>query len=223
MSSRKDTDDPISGQSFSLLSYHILDKVDEKGKNYVVLKNRGNYASEHDAQLAAKSLAECDPKNTVHVFRTGHWVLLSSNPKSETSLTVGSEPEKYSPDSEASIAARNKQRQQMKEIEARKREMELAEKEDMENSDDNIVTYIKKRNVITSLMETVISRQKEISRIEEKLKEFVPLLLDLEKKNPSFIDDWLDVLNTERQKAGLPPYKDAPEIMSFYEKIRSTN
>lgn len=232
MSGNKDVDTPIPGQIFANFSYLPLKKpvVVNGNECFALFKIRGNHATERDAKINAEEIAKTDPKNTILVAKVGHWHPLTRVPLVAETTTVGEGKDAngnplFSPDSVAQKQLREEERRKVNEIKQREKDLMEKTNDAIEDDEESIQNYIRKRIIINTFVEDVIHHERSISDLERKLGEVVPLFLELQKKNPQYEDEWIDIYSAELVKAGVPEYKEMPvvteRVSQFFEKYSS--
>jgi len=216
---RSQTDPPISNQSVGAVSFMFFSEPRRlrNGKPvYGFFKLRGNYSEESQASFAcSKIIKEVDSKYRIHLAPVGAWLPLTEEEAFIKELTDVklSDSEVHLRD-EAIKEKRSKERQIMREIQ--EREDELKES-DVYDDPTSLKYYSMRRVTEMKLNDTIKTQRKQLERYEKNLRKVRKELKRSEQDHPSYRDEWLDLYNTERSKAGINPFIPSNDEFEEYE------
>jgi len=202
-------DPPILGQTYALASYKFLDitrelKILPDGEPlYGWVKLRGNYATEEEAQKAAKDLLQGqDSKSKIQIYRVGGWTPLTSS----TLLTKQFDEFSDQQWRQKMIDDKKKQEQQIKEI--REREEQLKQGID-QYTEDSLDYYVMKKVTLAENQYTMDRAMKTLKETRKNINDLEKEIEELDSKYPDHKKNALEQYNKERREAGME------EVSSF--------
>lgn len=116
--------------------------------------------------------------------------------------------------------AKEKEYKRKKELASRTADLqnELAEGKDIYSDKEKLDYYIMKMEVSRTLKEKIASLRKEIESFTGTQKQVWRLLKEIEQRNPTHRDQWLDRFNEKRAEVGLPQFIPSS---TFYDDMDS--
>lgn len=217
---RMQRDMPVPQQSTGLISFVFFKepKLLKNGKPLLgFFKLRGNWCDPPQAvSMGSKIVTDQDSKHPIKVVDVGAWL-----PLAEDGVEV-----KESVDVKTDMTEQDKMKElAMKEEEDRRKRImrELKERaEEVKNAPDynddpqNLDFYSLKRNAWKFLGENIDRMIDQVRSLQEKRKELRKLLADLDKEHPTYTNEWIEHVNVERRKAGLPDYIPSENEQELY-------
>lgn len=219
---RQNTDPPIQGQRFAILSFMQFDEVKVVNGVKVAgcVKVRGSWSDKSQAEYeASKLVKEVDSKFRMVIAPVGAWVPETDDPLFITGGVTDVE------DPEQKVSLRGSVEKE-KEAERRRIMKELRDNEDLAKSKDiyddqeSLDFYAMKRVTCFKLFEERERLETMVKDVKEKLDRTIDILRDLEVKYPEYKNEWIERYDRERIRAGIQPYKHSDEHEREYvEKI----
>lgn len=207
---RSQTDTPVSKQHMGLISFMMLaePRQTKDGKKILgFFKLRGNWSDLEQAESkGARIIREEDSRYKIRVVDVGVWLPLCDDDslvKKNVNINLNAtDDERHRED--AARAEESKRRQIMREI--KEREIEVKSGKDYNDDEADLNFYTLKRVTWMRMRENLESLENQRNSISKKLIETREKIRELDDKFPDHKDNWLDLYNTERRKAGIPDY-----------------
>ncbi len=221
--SRGDQDPHISGQTYGLISYNLLDIPSRfQGKPiYGFMKIRGAYDSPEVAKAKAdKLILEVDSKFQVRVAPIGVWVPITEFDGKqivEELIDVKDDTKEHQLRDDAVKQKETYIKKQAKEL--RDAEDRLQNGPDDYDDQESLRFYTMKRVTEMKLTEAYEGMTLKLRELEKTLGEQRLILKKLEKTHETFSDEWIDTYNAERAKTSIPKFIPSENQFQEYESI----
>ena len=206
---RSETDPSVANQVYGLVSLRLLDQpyVSSRGKKvYGLLKLRGNVGSREQALMdCSKIIREVDSVDAIKIVPVGNWVPLTDDDAfCKEKLDVKMSDEEMSLRDMSQEDKRKKEESIKKELTDR---IEVLRNEkDIHDDPTTLKFYCMKRVVEMNLREEITRKERMIKEHVDKHERILRELRKLQAENPTYVDDWVNMYNSERQSVGLCPY-----------------
>lgn len=204
-------DPPLNSQNYALFSFTPSTgaKADDDGC-FGVLKIRGTFPNEEEADEWMNSLIQIDTYNEIIMTTVGNDIPLTNEDRfcTETrEIDLQTKVDKVT--KEHVKNEREKERQAEKEIEQRREELIKDTTEVKEESVDDIEYYTKLQVKRAALLSRIDSCRKVILESQELISKTEEQLAELDKEHPDYAVDYKKRYNDALEKAGIPPEKNA--------------
>jgi hypothetical protein len=200
--SRHGVDPAIDGQEITCLSFMLL--KEPKNGVYGFVKCRGSHRDVDAATKKCETLIkEVDSVFPIHQAKTGYWVPITNNPAySEDRLDVKTKEQEIALRDQAQKDQVRQTQQKSRELEEKKKEVETR---DIDADPESLDFYTKKKVSQKELKGYIDSGVQKLNYLKKQLKKINKEVLEINKKHPVYIDQWLDNYNKSRENVGLPP------------------
>jgi hypothetical protein len=204
------TDPAIVGQKLSCVSFMLFKeprKVSKGPPVYGYVKMRGNWADQSQATFeASKIIRDIDSKYAIRLAPTGSWVPITDNAAFiEDHLDVNTGEQEFALRDEAVKEKQADDNRIKKEL--RDREEELKEDGDIYDDPTSLTYYAMRRVTETTLLDTYDRQYAQLKSTKAVINKVQRELKKLELSNPEYTEQWIDRYNQEREKGGVPLYK----------------
>jgi hypothetical protein len=225
---RGDRDFPVPQQGMGLISF-MLFKEPRKLKSgapvYGFFKLRGNYSDKDICTSKASEIIRSqDSRNKIRVAEVGAWLPITDEERDGiVQESVDVKDEETEKDKMKAVAIREeraKAERIMKEL--KDREKEVVNAKDYNDDPESLDFYTMKKVAWQRLRETIEIQKNKTKDLEEKLKLTRGLLASLDEKHPEYATDYIENLNVERRKAGIPDYVPNEEENKIYDATKPT-
>lgn len=220
---RANADPPVPNQTIALLSYNLFpaDKIKTLPNGSVVhgfAKVRGCYSDVSSAQFAAgKLVKEFDSKFPILLAPVGKWLPITEELANAKQIDIQDEGEAESMRSEAAHLKREQNKRRQNEIEAR--EKELVEGGDIYDDEKSLDFYTMKRNTEMNLVARIEQHHATIKSIEKSLHDTLRITREIEQEHPEYTNQWVENMNKERRKAGVPDCIPSDEYLEIHNTL----
>lgn len=200
---KKDIDDPINGQAFTLISQFIMKEpnpLKTGGFVYGFNKVRGSFGTVGEAQKYAEFLAKSDDKNKIKIVETGKWFPFSNDPsmileqhhvsdKTENGEVQAGEKTLLSC---FSNEADEKAKKTKQEISAKTKE--LLEKDYLDDL-SSLEYYTYKRRTEMDLYNYIKDYETKLKHFQKVHERVSKCIRKVETEHPEFKEDWIECYN----------------------------
>ncbi len=217
-------DDPISGQTHSLLSFMFFSEPKTLSDGSIVygyIKSRGNWGDEEQAiRQSSRIVKEQDSKYEIRIAPTGSWVpITTSSVVVKEHIDVKTDDNQHALRDEAVREKERHRRKLQREIEERTEE---AKSGDIYDDPESVTYYSMRRVTEIKLIEARNKQFDQLENIKDKLGEVQKELYDLECKFPEYENEWVDVYNAERKKSGILNYTPSEDQENEHKTMMKT-
>jgi hypothetical protein len=203
-------DPRIPGQRLGLITFiPAKNAIPDKEGCYGVLKLRGNFDNEYEADCwGDKLIREVDSLSEIEYVYVGVEIPLL---KDNTMYTASTREVDIQKKIDETVKAQYKQkkeeeRKQMLDIQERRNKLtDTSLRHEEENSIDDLDMYIQLKVKKANALKMIDDSNKAISQSNHILSETDPKIQDLEEKNPSFKDEYLERYNRALTAIGANP------------------
>lgn len=200
---RHKIDPQLTGQVISNVSFMLLKEPTQDGVHGFI-KIRGVWPDEERANVECENMIKnIDSTVPIHQLRVGYWHPLTNNEKyTSDQMDVQTRDCEMALRDRAAKQAALKNAQLRKELDERKEDLKNVEGSTDDPTSLNYYTMKKvSQNEIKGYYKQAFDK---LEKFKKDLKESERIIKDMNKKYPKYQDMWLDNLNTQRVKAGLP-------------------
>ncbi len=204
---RYKNDPRIPGQEISTASFMLL----KEPKDGVVgfIKPRGSFDSEQATKHSEDIISNVDSIFVIHQLNTGYWNPITNNEKyTLDQMDVKTQKEDIALRDRAAKENAAKNAQLQREIQEQK-ELLRQENPDETEDPDSLDYYTKKRVSQKELRGYIMQATEKLHTLKKSLKKVETEIIQLNKKNPTYIDKWLDNYNNARRRVGLEPLTES--------------
>jgi hypothetical protein len=218
---RQQRDPPIPNQTMGSLSFMLFDEPHKtKGGKpiYGFVKLRGNWGEQAQfTREASKLIREVDSRFQIRAAPVGAWVPITEDDDVVKDITdVRMTDEEIHLRDEAVKQKESERRRIQREIREREEE---ARNEDTYDDETSLRFYTMKRVTEMKLVENRDRIQKQLDNIDESLTDTRIILKKLEVDHSTYADEWIDVYNEERHKAGIADFIPSKDLFDEYNSL----